>query len=293
MLATATHIPIHELPLEAHVIVGLFTVAGLLFWIWGRKFLKFGFVVFGLLAGATVGYLLTVGFELGFSPIIPGSVLAILGMLFGWMAFRFAVAASMGAMVAIAAPLVALPILLETMPEGNTPDSPLSINELLLDDTPIANGELPDGLETILNRVGGADAFEEAGGELAETADARIRGFMGELFREAESEWIDIPINLRIGMLLGGFVAYATGFGLGMLMPKYAAGLLAASVGAAVWVPGTVWLAQATGLKLSGVLPDSTLIWVCLWLILSVIGAFLQWRKRRPSSDTGDSDSNT
>lgn len=282
---------ITDLPLEAHLIVAAFTMAGLVFWIWGRKFLKPGFVVFGVLAGAAVGYLATVGFGFPFSPIIPSVLLGALGMLFGWMAFRFAVAGAMGLVFTIAAPLIAVPILLGSVPEDAPKKGPLSIQELLQDDIPILNGEVVSGAQKLVETLNAPKIIEDAGGEVAAAADEQIRAFVKQLFREAEAEWLILPMTMRLGMLGGGLLAFATGFGLGMLMPKYASGLLASSVGAAVWLPGSVWLLQAMNVDVGKVAPQSTIVWVCLWLVLAVIGAFFQWRKKKKRADKEVSES--
>ncbi|MEQ9616779.1 MAG: hypothetical protein RLN60_01955 [Phycisphaerales bacterium] len=291
MLASSDPTLIADLPLEAHLIVGAFTVAGLVFWLWGRKFLKGGFVVFGLLAGAMVGYLATVGFGLTITPVIPMVMLGAMGMLFGWMAFRFAVAASMGTLFTIAAPLVVVPIVLSTVPENTTPGGPLSARELLFDDVPIVNGELDTGTQKLLNTLSIPDEIEQAGEDVVNATDERVREFVKQLFVEVETEWLRLPVAHRIGMLVGGFLAYVCGFGLGMLMPKYASGLLASSVGAAVWLPGVVWLLQAMAVDVRRAVPESTIVWVFLWLGLAVIGAFFQWRKGKKSADKGSSES--
>ena len=288
MLASARHIPIADLPVEAHVIVAAFTILGLIFWIWGRKFLKAGFVVLGVLAGGAFGYLATVGMGLAISPILPAVGLGVLGMLFGWMAFRFAVAISMGALLTVAAPLIVLPIVMNAAPdESDDQGGPLSPDQLLLDDVPIVDGELPTETRKVMDSLMGSGDFEEGGEELKVAAEDRIRAFMEELYIELEAEWLDVPARLRMLTVLGGFLTFATGFGLGMLMPKYASGLLAASVGSAVWLPGLIWLGQAVGLGLERVLPASTLLWVCVWILLAVIGAFMQWRSKRRRADKG------
>jgi len=291
MLANSSPTLITDLPVEAHLIVAAFTVAGLVFWLWGRKFLKPGFVIFGVLAGGAIGYLVTVGFGLPFSPLIPAVLLGVLGMLFGWMAFRFAVAGSMGLVFTIAAPLIALPLLLGSLPENAPKKGPLSIQELLQDDVPIFNGELDTGTQKLFEAFIAPKDVEKAGGEVAAATDARIRTFVKQVFSEAEAEWLNIPVSMQFGMIGGGLLAFATGFGLGMLMPKYAAGLLASSVGAAVWLPGSIWLLQAIHLDVRKIAPESTLFMVCLWLILAVIGAFFQWRKKKKRADKEVSES--
>lgn len=288
MLASSTHIPIVDLPVAAHAIVAAFTVLGLLFWVWGQKFLKVGFVVFGALVGGAFGYLATVGMGLTIPVIVPALVMGVLGMLFGWMAFRFAVAISMGALLTVAAPLVALPILMNSIPaEAEDQGGPLSVQQLLLDDTPIVDGELPTETRKVIDSLLGPGDLEEGSEELQMAAEDRVRAFMKELYLELEAEWLEVPTRLRMLTVLGGLLTFATGFGLGMLMPRYASGLLASSVGAAVWLPGLIWLGQAVGLGLERVLPSSTLLWVCVWLLLAVIGAFMQWRSRRRRADKG------
>ncbi|CAE7211183.1 unnamed protein product [Symbiodinium necroappetens] len=291
MLASSNPTLIADLPIEAHAIVGAFTVAGLVFWLWGRKFLKAGFVVFGLLAGAMAGYVATVGFGLTISPVFPMVVLGVIGLLFGWMAFRFAVAASMGTLLTIAAPLVVVPIVLGTVPENVSQGGPLSIQELLQDDVPIVNGELDTGTQKLIDTFTIPEEIEQAGEDVVNATDARVRDFLKQLFVELETEWLKLPVAHRVGMLVGGFLAFVTGFGLGMLMPKYAAGLLASSVGAGVWLPGVVWLLQAMTIDVRRVVPESTIVWVFLWLGLAVIGAFFQWRKGKRSADKGSSES--
>jgi len=255
----------------------------------GRKLLKLGFAVLGIVIGGGVGYLAALAAGFAINPFIPAAVTAIIGLLFGWLTFRFAVATSMGMLFTAVAPLIVLPLVMDEQDAGAAYKGALSPEELFLDDVPIVDGELPTATSKVIESLISTSDLEEVGEELKDAAGKRIRKFAGELFEEAERSWLGIPVRLRVGMVLGGMATFLTGFGLGLLLPKHAAGLLTASVGAGIWLPGLIWLGYAAHLNLGAILPEKPFIWACVWLSLTIIGAFIQWRKRRPRADKEDS----
>ncbi|MDX2114651.1 MAG: hypothetical protein SFZ24_03390 [Planctomycetota bacterium] len=131
--------------------------------------------------------------------------------------------------------------------------------------------------------AGGAGA--EVGGEALPEVSARRGGeIIGAFVRHAAWQlWAfwneDVTPSGRIALMMSAVLGYLGGLALGLALPKRAAAVTTALLGAAVWLPSAAYLAIALGLPMSESMPADPGVWLLAWA--AVAGAGLLWQLAR------------
>ncbi|MEM8834783.1 MAG: hypothetical protein AAGD00_03080 [Planctomycetota bacterium] len=114
----------------------------------------------------------------------------------------------------------------------------------------------------------------------------KVARFLTQVAQELRPHWDGLNLRDRVLLIGAGVLGSTLGFLLGMTFAKTATAFLTAGIGAAIWLPGAVYLAHAGSPELAGKLALPTLVWVAAWAVLSLVGGGLQWMTRPKSSDS-------
>ena len=295
------------------VMVGLF-VGGLVLAVFGRRWMRLGFALLGLLMGAQAGLFLPAAF--GFEPAswIGAAIGGAVGLIVGVLAYRATLIGVLGLAGGLIGPAVAMVVLLAGpglgggAPDGAVDDGTVAAESgdagrLRAD--PFGLGLMPKGA------AGGAagDAARGAAGEAAESeaerrgvedpsawGDAVERGaadvgrVLGEVAEKIEPYWSALTTRERAVVVFSGFVGVLLGVAIGLLMETFAGMLVTAYGGAAISLWSGAWLAAALDAGVAGALPTSGWTWLGIWLVVgSLCLALRLGRKKKPSGE-GDGD---
>ncbi|MGP1345768.1 MAG: hypothetical protein ACTS3F_03760, partial [Phycisphaerales bacterium] len=96
---------IRDLPWSTHTIIVGTLILGLLLWLFGRRSLKLAFAALGVWGGGVLGLMLPSLLAIPIPSWIAGLAGALLGLILALGAFRFTIAASLGLLAAIVAPI--------------------------------------------------------------------------------------------------------------------------------------------------------------------------------------------
>lgn len=293
---------LRSLPWAAHGIAIFALLTGLLLWLHGRRLLKPMIVAVFALAGATVGFALPSLTSLGdLISVHAGLIIgAAFGAIIGLLLFRFAMAISLGLVLACIAPVVCLAF--SRLPSTPPDATPLSKEELLLRDVPQESDETSAVLRDLAARrdrlhksiqdaaAQAADPTKspdstETGAETTTTSDQfirtatqRVRAFADALAAELTAQWNELPSRLRFMILGSASLGLGLGIVLGLLLPKWTSGAVTAMLGAAVWLPAAAWLLTAAGFSITDRWHPSATQWLGAWAVASFLGTLIQWR---------------
>ena len=292
---------ISRLPWTAHAAAIAVLLAGLILWIVGEKTLRFLVQGLGLLTGAVVGWWMTdaIGMPL------PQWVGAIAGALIAVLVFlallRFVVALSLSATLAIIAPLIVVSLIaaygspLEN--QGRDHFGPLSEDALFFRDIPIEKDDalgpntLFGGYWSIPKKddeppvADQSPSNSEADAASEPLISDRVERLAAGIWSEVAYAWNSQPTRDRGLLLLALLCGGAVGLGIGAVLPKKAAALVAAGLGAALWLVAGVWLLHASGWMARIPMGDDMRVWLGVWVGISVLGAGFQWMRPRPRAD--------
>jgi hypothetical protein len=272
---------LRDLPVGAHTLAFTGLVVGLVLWSFGRRFVRPGFALVGMVIGAVLGFFTTASIPMIDPFPIPAPYVglgggALGGVILAVLLFRVAMAASTALVMALMGVLVACTYLdLKLEPaDGATTHA---VNEFQLDapeDT--SSFELPPFLSPVSNEAP-TDAERAARG-----ATVKTRRFVRALGAELTSLWDRLPeqsqIVLGLSAALGGAIGALSGIG----APRRTAGAVTAMLGAGMFLPCLVWIAHVKDLPGRDLLHRRPLEWIMIWLGVSAVGIVIQWTALRP-----------
>lgn len=261
-LAAQSPIGLESLPPVAHILAGLGIVAGLFFWLLGRKLLRVAFWFMGAVVGGFVGFFMfpSVSPETVFgapSPYVGAGAGFILGMVIAMVLYRFAVAiVSAGALAAVGA-LVAATVL----QFGPVQETREHFNE-----APVKVSEETKATAT------GEERLEET-----RALAARVNAFLGDSRTQVEQAWDEWPPHHRAVLGIASGCGLFLGFVIGLFAPKRGASGATALFGAAVWLLSAVWLINAMSVPGREYLARGGAIgWLVVWLAVAGLGFAFQ-----------------
>lgn len=293
--------------------------AGLYTWAFGFRSIKRGAGILGVLLGGALAAQGLVPLLAQWS--VPGWLViligAIAGLVLGLVLFKGMVALTCAALASAVVPLATLVVLDATHPAERSADEPSLISQVLPGagrDEEVARepATVEERVETVtreavrreiealVTQLRSDPAYSElTDDELQEEASDRLRR-TGEVVREATVEsvrearrfaeglwahlmphWERLPNDRQVLLLLvavGGFVG---GGGFGLLMPKSAATVASALVGAAAALGGAVSAAEAFGTLPAFADRLNPWHWTALWAVLAGLGVVVQVLIRR------------
>jgi hypothetical protein len=263
-----------SLPPAATILAAVGLGTGLIFWIMGRRLLRPLFAVFGVFAGATVGFFVlptVVDTLLGVpSPYLGLIVGAALGAAMGFFLFRFAVAITTAVALGLAGALIAATYI----HFAPVPASASVIPTPALD-TPIpATGLLPSAGESINRAI-----------EAARPMAQQVSDFLAARANDIYEAWKNLPAHEQMVLGVSGLGAAAAGFVLGLVAPKRSAAVATALFGSALWMGCGVWLLEAVNAPGHEHLHPGAAVWLPIWITLAAIGCAVQVvgiRRKKP-----------
>jgi len=283
----STTAAITNLPLGAHVIPVVILICGLLFWLAGGRFLKQLFILLGIASGAGLGAVFGPHVLPDQVGSIPGSYVAmglggVLGLIAALLAFRFSMALC-GAVVLAAAGSLGVGVYLSRQPEA----LPVPLAESSIDKLKPGAAELTQTYKDAVSEFekGREQAVPAPEGEASPStllegpaADA-TRQFADEVWGETEYLWSATPERSRLLLFLGAAAGAIAGAAAGMSMPKRAAAVITAVLGAGLVLIAGGWLARAFDVPGKELLTERGPIGVLgVWGALALFGAIVQLR---------------
>ena len=266
------------LPASAHGVMLAVLIAGVVMMIVGRRFLKAVFVGAGAVGALVLGYFGPSTLGLSVDPLITGIILALVGAVIGWAAFRMTVAVVLGVVLALAGPVFTASFTGVDMhaPQVQETMGPLAPAEMLLDGVPL----------------GVFEAGEAAPGEASGRAKSaeRVRVFVGGFADELTRYWNALPQSTRMTLFWSSVLGGLLGIALGLVLPKRAAAVVTSVLGGGLVIFAGSWFAFSYGIRLPGSSPEnggvpSPRFVALLWGVLAVIGIGMQWTKKSARAD--------
>ncbi len=285
---------ISSLPLGAHAIPVMLLIAGLLFWLAGGRFLKQLFVLMGIVSGAAVGAVVGPGVLPAQVGSIPGSYLAmgvgaVLGLVAALLAFRFAMGFCSAVILAAAASL-GVGVYLSNQPDALPLGLAGEARERLTPGAADLTDQYKKAVDEYTKSKNGAGSSADATtadpstSVSAAAADA-TRQFAQEVRAEAEALWDSTPEKSRLLLLAGAAAGALVGAAVGMAMPKRAASIITAVLGAGVALLAARWLAPAFEVPGRHLITDRGPIGLLgIWGALSLFGIIVQLQAGKKKS---------
>lgn len=123
-----------------------------------------------------------------------------------------------------------------------------------------------------------------AGAELSAAAGA-AQNFYGALRGEIGSRWEQTPAGERLWVLVAAVIGAGGGLIIGLVVPNWAAATVTAFLGAAIFLPGVVWLANSMELPGRAFLNLSAMGWTVVWAAVAMVGLAIQTQGLIPVSE--------
>jgi hypothetical protein len=284
---------IQNLPIAGLIPVILLLLVGIVLWAAGRKVLRAGFAVAGLIVGGAVGWIVAANSGLGLAPWIPAVVLGIILACVAALGYRVAVAGALALVIGVAAPLAvgtvaeiqgvensmlrSEPVSPETMPEDDPADW------LEEDDPSPLGGEIDE--EDLRTHLLGDD-FEVTEREKEIIEDAR--GFAEQLADGIKAWWIEQPERLRPMIVGAAILGIIFGVLIGALAPVASASVVTAFGGSLLWLTSLRIALIQFGEPITGWLPRGATALLIIWVVVALIGVTIQWIFRPKPADKSD-----
>jgi hypothetical protein len=289
---------IQNLPLAGLIPVILLLLVGVVLWAAGRKVLRAGFAVAGLIVGGAVGWIVAANTGLGLAPWIPAVVLGIILACVAALGYRVAVAGALALVIGVAAPLAVGTVaeiqgvensMLRAEPEppknGEMPETAPDDDpaDWLEDDPPLLGGEIDD--EDLRSHLLGDD-FEVTEQEREIIEDAR--GFAEQLADGIKAWWVERPERLRPMIVGAAVLGIIFGVLIGALAPVASASVVTAFGGSLLWLTSLRIALVQFGEPITGWLPRGATALLIIWVVVALIGVTIQWIFRPKPADKSD-----
>lgn len=279
-------------PAAPYVAAGSAVAIGMVLWLAGAKVLKPTLALLGTLWGAVAGAMLFPMLTSPGSPT-PGNIDpawiglgcgAVLGLLATLIAFRTAIALSLGAVCAMLAFAATAGVL--GVAQVHTTASE---HHQASADSPriwiVAHGTPEKASHGSFVRSGHEIASDEPTSVLGFTGPAaRVEEQVRTVANSANESWTTLPRGTQLTLLFGALGGALAGMILGLTATRSATALLTASTGSAAWLIGGAWLVQSlapTAFDRFGVQPIG---WLAIWLTLAAAGVFMQRQRQKTST---------
>ncbi|MFK7760114.1 MAG: hypothetical protein AB8C13_09210 [Phycisphaerales bacterium] len=285
---------------------------GMMLWLFGAKIVKPVFFIFGIAIGGFVGTTVlpltglpefTLGsFTLtpGFTGIIAGSIIGALVML---AMFRLVITITAAIAFAAAGLLGAMVFLHFNPTDQNTMTTTETViyesGEDAIDNfdttTDAIARQAAQRSVDILNAQGDEEnplIDDDTKAQILDAAE-RSRAFVTRVFDTVKDDLDRRPTRDKMIALASMFAGLALGLLVGVVMPNRAAALVTSLTGSAVWIGAGTALMTARNGELPHYLDRSAVVWAAAWIIIAVLGLFVQLgflSKKRSSSGSRDHD---
>jgi hypothetical protein len=280
------------------VAAALGVLAGLLLWALGRRVLRPALATAGLVGGAAAGWVVAGLLPFDVPALAVTGVAAVVVALVAWFMYRGFVAATLAVVLGVASP-AAVVAWHGISGAGESVVSSDNTDEGAI--LPSENSPDPDSASyDVEDRL--AEAAERLEQQYREARDALRMPVEGEErpewidrgeqatrdgARRALAWWKDAPAKLRWTLLATALSGAVLGLLVGLAVPEVASAAITATAGAAVWLGCAALLAANLDYDLmnAGWVPSSAAGRILLWIIVTLIGASIQWTLRPKRAD--------
>lgn len=285
-------------------VIGLGLI-GLGLWIVGRRFLRAGLVLAGLLIGATLGWVAWELFVPPFTPWILVGIGAILLACLAILTFRFAVAGTLAIVLGLAAPAAVWTFddfqgvadmvqqeagETETPPEASPEAPPEAPPDEVLDPEGLAS-DLAEGFigteagQAVADEFLGIDIDKQDVYDAAKENLPKLRGYSDWAIKKVSGVWEQSPPELRPQMIAASVIGVLVGFILGAFLPTLSSSVVTSFGGAMLLLICLQVVNERLGGNEGWWVPAKATQWLVLWLITSIIGIGIQWTIRAKPAD--------
>ncbi len=289
---------IQQLPTQIYLIVGVAFIIGFIIWSFGNRLLRPMMLLIGVVAGSAIGFLVT-----GYLPeSIPFFIPVIGGaLLFGLVAlavYRMAMPMTLALCLAVACPLGYYTYTEITGTYEGQPGEPLTASDLHLPMTTsdskgisgsdISTEDLQKATDTakqvVQEFIAGEDS-QENGDKTAiipESWRNSMRETISFVSTTTKNHWHDAPAAQKLGIVATALAGLIGGFFAGVLLPSLSAAVVTTLSGSLIMLISGFWLATRFSLPfVDSVRPQSATAALSWWLLLSVVGLFVQMTAKR------------
>lgn len=277
---------LRDLPFGAHSVAVTGLIVGLAVWAFGRTFVKPGFALVGLVVGSAAGFFTISSIPIMISLPVPAPYLglgvgALVGLVISVLLFRVVMAASTALIMAVIGVLAAATYL-DLKLEEKDPEQNLAVEQMQLD------GPEQTEFWSFDEEAEPTDAERVAVG-----ATVKSRRFVKALSTRLEDLWERLPEQSQLVVALSAALGAAVGALSGLGAPKRAAGAVTAMLGAAIWLPCAIWLANVKDMPgREFLLERGPVGYAMMWLGVAAVGIMIQWvaLRRAGEEPAGDGD---
>jgi len=287
--------------------LAMLLLVGLVLWVAGRRVLRPAFATAGGIAGGAAAWMLAMSVDLGLNPWMVTAIGALILACIGALVYRFAVAAVLMAVCALAGPSTVM--VAHEFRDGNAPGTPgaLATPTITADATPgkdtgptldaasawlfgdqdkegdgssAASGPAPPSLqESVLTHQLG---LSDEATEVIHTARGRAEEFVVAV----TDWWSRVPQQLRPLIIGAALTGALLGLLCGTLAPNGSAALVTSCGGSLLWLGSLRVLLGQLGEPVEQFLPATATSGLAVWLAVSMLGMAIQWTKRPKPADT-------
>lgn len=292
-IPNSTFILAQSLPEGGSVPLFFLLAGGLMLWLFGSKIVKPVFFVFGLAIGGFVGTTILPltglpAFELAGFNITPGVTGLLAGAIIGGLVMlaMFRMVITLTAAIAFAAAgLLGAMIYLDFNPSQ---DTALSETESSI----VQGGDAATNAFNSTSDAIAREAAERSVDLLNSSADAplidddtksdildaaqRSRAFVTRVFETIKDDLDARPARDKMIAFSSMFAGLGLGLLIGVVMPNRAAALVTSLTGSAIWIGASTALLTARNGEIPGFLDRSAVVWATAWIIIAILGLFVQ-----------------
>ncbi|MHB1156508.1 MAG: hypothetical protein ACYC26_06680 [Phycisphaerales bacterium] len=269
-----------QVPVWLDAAVAMAGIWGVFLWLFGRRIIKPSLAMSGLIAGALIGAL--VGRDLGGPEKVAIAVIVggVIGAVIVWVTYRVWVALLLAMVLGLAAPWAVLawhgqsgPALKQSIKEEVKGIAEKGGEALAVD-----SANTGESMEGTTNHAA-------ARKELFDRMVEAVKRLTGEL-----RDWWEqsVSASLRWSALAGGLMMAIAGLMLGLLMPELGASVVASISGAMLMTAAAARLGGRYVPSMSEWLPDSPRRLLIALVVLTAVGALIQWTILRRKADKSD-----
>jgi hypothetical protein len=266
---------------------------GLMLWLFGAKIVKPVFFIFGLAIGGFVGTTIIPltglpAFDLGGLTITPGVTGLLAGAIIGGLVMlaMFRMVITITAAIAFAAAgLLGAMVYLHFNPSVDT--SLTDTESSMVEGTDAATNALNSTTDAIAREAAerSVDIFnsgtddplidDDTKSDILDAAE-RSRAFVARVVETIKDDLDARPARDKMIAFSSMFAGLGLGLLIGVVMPNRAAALVTSLTGSAIWIGSGTALLTARNGEIPGFLDRSAVIWAAAWIIIAILGLFVQ-----------------
>ncbi len=279
----------HSMPDTSLIAVSALVIVGLLLWAAGKKLLRFGFAILGIIVGGAIGWIIGESLHLGIwtwaTTIVGAVVLACIMAI----AYRLAIAGAMAMIFAVASPMGVISFAeWQARSEGKTLQDIEAPNSTLI--KPETQEKIDEAAKSAATAVNeqldrAKTALSESLGGKADEQIAELSAFTARIRDAVRQKWDSTPEALRPTLTVSMIAGAVFGLILGGVAPTLSAVAITALGGSLLWLCGLQIIAVRYGIAERIWIPTTGTSWLTLWLITSFVGVVIQWTFRKRAAD--------